>query len=145
VVAFDLGALPGESLELTNPATYRSIAVRGGLTQPLSSRLKFSLYASAGFATRLPGDTEPRDRTVRWASFGIRFVGARGLLEVGGGPDERLGGGYMPTGHVRAALNLGEYAKVRAYFIGEALLALRLGYSPTERSDLVLVGFGVGR
>lgn len=142
---FQLRALPGEALSLSDPTTFRSFSFRSVVTQQLSRSLRFSIYAGVGFASRLGTDPEPADRMARWWSAGLRFAGARGLLELGAGQDERLGGGgYWPAAHARGALLLASPRGVNTYLLGEAILALRLGYAP-ERADVVTLGVAAGR
>lgn len=90
VVGGEFGALPGESLDIEKPESYRSLKMRIGVSQTLSKRLNFGLYAECGFATRISGDTTPRDRAPRWCGGGLRFKGDGSELTVTGNADQRL-------------------------------------------------------
>ncbi len=90
VVAGEFGALPGESLAIDKPESYRSLKLEVGVAQSLSKKLNFGLYARAGFATRLAGDTAPRDRAPRWIGAGLRFKGNASELTVTLNADQRL-------------------------------------------------------
>ena len=170
VVLADLTALPGEQLDLQDPATYRALELSVGLAQPLGDSLRFRLYAEAGFASRLPGDTQPRDRTARWASLGLRFAGEHAWLQVGLGPDQRLGvrpevlpapdvspgpqlaparNGYQAAITVRGSVDitsLGERGRVA--LVGSAVLGLDLSRRWASldggRGDVVRLGVAVG-
>lgn len=144
VVGLELGALAGESLDIASPETWQTLSFRALLYQPISG-LFVSPYVGGGFSTRLPGDTEPRDKTARWWSAGLRVAGERGWLEMGLGLDQRLGGDtYAPTGHFRGSLLIGERGGVNAYLSMEAILALNLGFYP-GRVDAVTASVVLGR
>lgn len=170
VVLADLTALPGDQLDLQDPATFRALELSVGLAQPLGTSLLFRLYAEAGFATRLAGDTQPRDRTARWASAGLRFAGEHAWLQVGVGPDQRLGvappeptqpspltsamtaashDGYQVAVTVRGSVDitsLGDHGRVA--LVGSAVLGLDLSrrWSGLNggRNDVVRLGVAVG-
>jgi hypothetical protein len=145
VVSPELGALPGMTINLTQPETFRALTFRAALVQPIS-RLRIAPYVGLGFSTRVENDPEPLQRTARWWSAGARLAGPRGWLELGGGMDERLGDGYSPAGHLRGALLLGDRAGINGWIFVEAILALRLGpWSDEVRTDVVTAGVGIGR
>lgn len=145
IAGVDLGAGKGEAVNLSDPASFRTLSFRLLVVQPIAG-LFVAPYFGGGFATRVESDPEPIDRAARWWSAGLRIAGSRGWLEVGAGLDDRLGDGYQPTAHARGALLLGDRAGINAWLIGEAVLGLRLGYAGTEgRVDVVTIGVGVGR
>lgn len=161
VVLADLTALPGEQLDLQDPATFRALELSVGLAQPLGGSLRFRLYAEAGFATRLPGDTQPTNRTARWASVGLRFSGDRAWLHVGVGPDQRPGASapadpavqaparaYQAAVTVRGALRLGDVGPGSISLLGSAVLGLDLSRRWPSldggRTDVVRLGVALG-
>lgn len=148
LVHADLSALPGESLSISQTDTFRSLELGIGFGwQPFAS-FRFSFYALGGFATRLPGDPEPLERTARFASAGIRFADERGnLLEVGAGPDQRLDGTYQPAVQISGAVRLWEARDdVGVHLVARAIL----GLDPSQRyltaggpRDVVQLGMAV--
>jgi hypothetical protein len=149
-VQADLGALPGEAApQLQSAETFRSIEFRVGLVQPLG-RLWFNLYADVGFASRLPGDPEPRDKTARFASGGLKFAHfGRGELKLGLGSDQRLDGTYRMVAVISGAVKLyqpetGPLRSASLQLVGEALLGLD-PYGVGAARDVVRVGVAVGR
>lgn len=146
-VVADLTALPGEQISLQDPQTYRALEFSVALSQPLHPALRFGLWAEAGFASRLPGDTQPRDRAPRWGSMGLRFASsARAHLTVGIGGDQRLSGVWVPAVQIAGKVALATVKGVRVCLIGSAVLGLDVtgAYGPATR-DLVRVGITVGR
>jgi hypothetical protein len=145
-VTVNVGALPGESLDVEQPTSYRTLGVRLGLRQQLARMLNFSVGCEVGFVNRMPGDTEPRDKTARWWSCFLDFRGEAGHLAVGGGMDSRLSKSYAPTGHVRGRVRLWKAESGRLeggslFLGGEAILGADLGWWGYEkRSDVLLVG-----
>lgn len=147
-----LSALPGETLDISKPETFRAVEFSLRVAQRPADSLLFSVYAEAGFATRLPGDFTPRDKTARWAGAGIAFdQNARGALSVGAGVDQRLSGQYVAAAHVRGYVALWkagpnsdiEGGEVR--LVGEAILGLDFGASVrSARRDVVRLGVTVG-
>ncbi len=145
-VVADLSALPGESLEVQDPSTFRAIEFSAALSQPLHERLRFSLYAEAGFASRLPGDTRPRDRAPRWGSLGFRVATSdRGHLTIGAGGDQRLSGQWVPAVQVAGAVQLLEVFGGRAFLVGSAVLGLDVTGSGPDTRDVIRVGLAIGR
>jgi len=150
-VLADLSALPGDSIDIANPETYKSLEFSVAVSQPLSHRLKFSLYAQGGFASRLPGDPEAVDKAPRWASFGLEFASDRGRLMVGFGPEQRLdtGQNYIPACHVSGIVGLWSNSEgAQVAFAGDAILGLDLtSRFPTlhaARHDVIRAGIMVG-
>jgi hypothetical protein len=143
LVDLDLGALPGDSISITDPATFRSLELALAISwRPwLSSPLKF--WGGAGFATRLPSDPEPRDRTARWAAAGVRLADDGGnALAVGAGVDERLDGSYQPTLEVMGSVRLwqpSEGSRLDTRLVGRAILGLDFGQYGSARRDVVQV------
>jgi hypothetical protein len=90
VVGGEYGASPGESLDISNPETYRSFSMRAGLSQPLSDKLYFALYVESGFSTRTGTDPAPRDKAPRWVGAGLRFKGHASELTLLLNADQRL-------------------------------------------------------
>lgn len=152
-----LSALPGETVDaLEVPAlpdigtfaeTYKSIEFSLTIAQPLSERLKFRPYASAGFGSRLPGAPEPADKAPRWGDIGLEFGSTRGRLSVGIGPDQRLdtGADYVPCVHVAGIVSLWRNASgADVAFGGDAILGLdwtsRFPTIPVARHDVIRAG-----
>lgn len=153
-VTADLSALPGETVTLEDPATFRAIEFSLAVSQRLHRKVNFGLYAEAGFASRLPADPAPRVRAARWLCGGLRFGAfGRGWLEVGLGVDQRhTAGEYQPAVVVAGAVTLyeregGFLAGAAMQLIGSAVLGADFvgwpGYS-SGRGDVVRVGIGVG-
>jgi hypothetical protein len=149
-VQVDLSALPGEALSLEDPTTFRALEARLALCQPLAESLYLDLCAEAGFASRLPGDPEPRDRAVRWGAGLVRFGRfGRGWLTVGLGADQRLDGAYRPAAVIAGAVKLyeakqGPLAGGTLQLVGEAVLGLDV-YGASPRRDVIRIGMAVGR
>lgn len=92
-VTLDVGGLPGETLAIEDPSTFRSVGLEVGLSQPIKPSVFYPrVYLGAGFASRLPGDREPRNRAPRFALVGVQFQTdsrkARFVLGIGG--DQRI-------------------------------------------------------
>lgn len=154
VVTAELSALPGEALDVEDPGTWRSLEFRVGASQPLARALRFHLFAAAGFATRLPGTPEPRDKTARWGSVGLRFAGARGVIELGAGGDQRLDGRWQAAVTISGRVKLweataGPLEGGQLALVGSAVLGLDLSgrYARLDGGprDVVRVGLVVGR
>jgi len=149
-VQADLGALPGATIDLAQAETFRSLEFRMALIQPISVRVYADLYAEAGFATLLPGETIPRDKTLRFASGGVRFGRfGRGWLQLGMGGDQRLDGLWRTAVTVAGGLKLyrvdsGPLKGASMQLLGEAVLGLQV-YGQGARRDVVRVGVAVGR
>lgn len=145
-VGADFASLPGEAQpSLENLQSFRSLEFRLGLLQEIP-RTWIDLYAEGGFATRLRGDLEPRDKTLRWGHAGLRLGRTpAGDISVGLGADQRLDGLYRPVVVIRGGVQLYRVPGVKAQMRleGEALLALRT-YGGGAR-DVVRVGLVVGR
>lgn len=142
-VQVDLSALPGETLDLQDVGTWRALEFRVGASQRIHDALNADLYAEAGFATRLPGELEARDRAVRWVGAGVRIgrLGP-GWLSLALGADQRLDGSYQPAVQLAGAIQLGERAGVALVLTGDAIL----GLDPYgARRDVVRIGLAVGR
>jgi hypothetical protein len=142
-VQADLSALPGETVSLADPATFRALEFRLGVSQRVHDTVNADLYAEAGFATRLPGDVEAVDTTARWAAAGVRIGRfGRGWLSLSLGADQRMTGTYAPAVLLSGAVQLVERAGVGAYLVGDAILGL--DQYGTERRDVVRVGVAIG-
>lgn len=144
----DFTALPGESVAIEDPTTFRALEFRGGLAQRIHMDVNVDLYAEAGFATRLPGALQARDRAVRWAAAGLRIgrPAERGWLTLTAGADQRLDGLWRPVVILAGAVELydGDRALgAHLFLVGEAILGL--GYGPQAQHDVVRAGVAVGR
>jgi hypothetical protein len=149
-VQVDLSALPGAtSFSFEDVGTWRTLEFRLGISQRLHDALNADLYAEAGFATRLPGELEARDRAVRWAAAGVRLGRfGDGWLSLGVGADQRLDGTYRPAVLLAGALRLQEKAGVSLYLVGDAVLGIDTTLSATPRGprrDVVRIGLALGR
>jgi hypothetical protein len=147
-VQMDLSALPGQAASLEDPETWRSLEFRLGVSQSVHDTVNADLYAEAGFATRLPGELEARDRAVRWLAAGVRLgrFGA-GWLSLGMGVDQRLDGEYRPAVLLAGAIQLYDGDRLvggHVYLVGDAVLGLDY-YGSAPRRDVVRVGLAVGR
>ena len=147
-----LSALPGDSLDISSPATFKAVEFSVGLAQPISNLVHFDLYGEVGFATRLPGSPTPRDSTARWASGGIRFRSERGYLSLGVGADQRLTGAYRPAATIRGAVKLWQATDatkmpkgVMMMLVGDAILGLDAPtYGQPHTRDVVRCGVAIG-
>lgn len=148
-----LTALPGETLDLSDVETFRALEFEGRICQPLHVRLFFTPCLSAGFATRLPGDAEPRHRTARWFAFVLRIASERGDFTVGLSADERLEPGsnralaYRPAALVSGGVRIAGFKGAEARLVGRAILALKIGgWALVDTpADRVAVGVMVAR
>jgi hypothetical protein len=144
-VQVDLSALHGQTLSLEDVGTWRALEFRVGASQRIHDVLNADLYAEAGFATRLPGELEARDRAVRWVGAGVRIgrLGP-GWLSLALGADQRLDGSYQPAVQLAGAIQLGERAGIAMFLTGDAILGLDY-YGSAPRRDVVRIGLAVGR
>jgi hypothetical protein len=146
-VQLDLSALPGETLSLEEPATFRALEFHLTLCQPIADSLYLDLCGEAGFASRLPGDPEPRDKAVRWGAGLVRFGRfGRGWLTVGLGADQRLDGLYRPAAVVAGAVKLYQSEALKGasvQLVGDAILAIDV-YGSNARRDVIRIGMAVG-
>lgn len=143
-IGADFASLPGEAEpSLENLQSFRSLEFRLGLLQQIP-RTWIDIYAEGGFATRLPGDLEPRDKTLRWGAAGVRLGRTEaGDISVGLGADQRLDGLYRAVVVIRGGVQLYKLgAKAQMRLQGEAILALRT-YDSGAR-DVVRIGVAVG-
>ena len=113
-VMADLEALPGDTIDQgggigTTLEQFRALRFSVGVSQRISKPLKAgaqvvttSLYADAGFATRLDGEFEARDKAPRFSSFGLRFDErvSGSALKLGVGADQRLTGDWQAAAHI---------------------------------------------
>lgn len=148
-----LSALPGETINAQDPATYRSLEFKIGLAQPIAPSLHFDLYAEGGFATRLPGDSKPRESTARWIAGGLRFKSPRGHLALGIGADQRLTGVYRPAVTIAGAVKMYELKNDKTgkpkgpqmSLVGDAILGLDApAYGSYKARDVVRIGIAIG-
>lgn len=143
LVQADLSALPGETVSLSDPATFKALEFRLGIAQRIHDTVNADLYAEAGFATRLPGEIEAQDTTARWAAAGVRIGRfGRGWLSLALGADQRMTGEYAPAVLLSGAVQLGERAGVGAYLTGDAVLGL--DQYGVDRRDVVRIGICLG-
>lgn len=150
-------ALPGETVSLSDPATFRSLGIEATLSQPLWSNLRLRPAIQIGAEFRFAGDAEPLHRAARYAYIGTRVDGDAGFLFIGVGGDERLSVNsrdtpqYLPAVSVGWQLRLATITgRLDAYLTGRALLFARIGYQQASAgSDVaqigVLVGYGAKR
>lgn len=150
-------ALPGETVSLSDPTTFRSLGLEATLAQPLWSNLRLRPALMIGAEFRFAGDSEPLHRAARYAYVGTRVDGGDGYLFLGVGGDERLSINsretpqYLPAAAVGWQLRIANITgKLDAYLTGRVLLYLRLGYgAQSAGSDVaqigVLVGYGAKR
>lgn len=139
-VKVDLSSLPGESFDLKDSASFKSLEFEAGLGQSIP-KTSAKIYAGFGLANRLPGDDAPRVNVAKYFTAGIRFStgDSESYLYVGGGPDQRLerNGFYSGCGHIEGKLKLPiKYKDVNMYLKGNAILG--------GVSSLVRVGIVVG-
>lgn len=156
-VTADLTALPGEAVELSDPATFRAIEATLGIDQPLGGKIAAAIGLRAGFASRLATDTEtPRDKAPRFGSVGMSFSGTGGdHLFVGIGGDQRLTGEWEAAVLVEGAVRLytaesGVFQGGALSLIGRAILGLDFGAGAgadpgRPRRDSIAVGIAVGK
>jgi hypothetical protein len=151
-VRLELTDLPGETVSLEDARSFRSVAFRMGVCQPLAEGLYLDLCAEAGFATRLPTDPGPRDKAVRWGAAQARFGRAgRGWLTAGIARDQRLDGLYRWAVVVGGAIKMQTLGKDdqgrergSVQLVGDAILGLDLRGGQASRRDIVRVGIAVG-
>lgn len=156
IVNAALTAEPGDSVQLENPATWKAMEFSMGFAQPVSTGVHFDLYGELGFATKLPGQTEPLVKTARWASGGLRFRSTRGMMAVGIGADQRLTGQYRPAVTITGAVALWEakpdkeghktLGGAKLMLVGSAVLGLDAPGSigSVKTRDVVRVGIAAG-
>lgn len=164
-VTADLEALPGDTIDQAGGigATleqFKALRFTVGISQRISKWQAFgaqsvatSIYADAGFATRLDGEQEPRDKAPRFTSFGVRFDErtSGSFLKLGVGPDQRLDGTWQLATHIDG------YVRAYALKSGAAEMGLLMrailgidASSPSRpgltggRRDSVNVGFVAG-
>jgi hypothetical protein len=120
-----LSALSGESLNIEDVTTFKTLEFEAGLEQPIPG-IYPRLYLGVGLATRLPGDTEPRINAPKYLTAGVLFttIDRASYLYVGGGPDQRLSSDnlYEPTVHVEGQVRLAQYKEAKLFLSGEAIL-----------------------
>lgn len=158
-VRADFTALPGESIELQNPETFRALQFSVSVSQRVfralergEQRIRLSVFAEGGFATRLPHDPAARDRSVRWGGGGLRLEErSRGAhISVALTGDQRLDGVYRAAVVIDGAVQLwradeGELKGAKVSLIGQAILGLQIGKEVGAQGDVVGVGIAVGR
>jgi hypothetical protein len=147
-VQADLTALPGETVEFSDPTTFKAIEFGVAVVQPLGGPLLFSLYGEGGFASRLAVDSEPVSRLPAYWSGGLLFASADGdhSLKVGLGPDQRLSGEWAAAVHISGRAKVGERAGVSMYLVGSLIRALDLAIygAQTPSRDSIRIGLAVG-
>ncbi len=142
------GALPGETVSLTDPTTFRSLGIEGTLSQPLWSNLRIRPAVQVGAEFRFSGDEQPLHRAARYGYLGARVEGEDGYLFLGVGGDERLSTSdrstpaYLPATAVSWSLRIGKITgAIDARLVGRVLLYLRMGYGASDAgSDVAQVG-----
>lgn len=138
-VIVSLSSLPGQSLNINDPSTFRSVEFESGIQQGIPSVYP-KIYAGFGLATRLPGDTKPRVNAAKYFTAGVLFTTKShdSYLYVGGGPDQRLSNSYLyqATAHIEGKVKLATVGGVKSFLVGNAILG--------SVSSLVRVGITVG-
>jgi hypothetical protein len=155
-ITADLTGLPGQeqAVNVTQLDTYKAVELALGVVQPVFSggHQRVSLGLEAGFATRLPGSTTPRDKTARWGQILAEISHTEGAayLRVGLGGDQRLDGDYRLVAIVEGAARLwkekaGALEGVEIRLVGDAILGLSVaGFVPSNR-DVVRIGIALSR
>lgn len=162
----ELSALPGDTIDQTagissTLAQFKSLDFTLGLSHRVSKWLPVnggkytvatSIYAEAGFATRLDNENKARDKAPRYGCAGLRFDEATSgsFVKTGFCADQRLDGTYQATATVTGnivAFNFGEAAGASIWV--KAILGLDFS-SPSHPGltggarDSVVVGTLVG-
>lgn len=165
-VEAELSALPGDAIDKTGGisgtlAQFKALDFSIGVSKRVSQWLALndggqkvatSFYAEAGFATRLSGEFEARDKAPRYGCAGLRFDEriSKSYVKVGPCLDQRLDGHYQITTSVSAIVTpfeFGSGAGVSIYV--KAILGIDAS-SPTRptlngsRRDSVVVGTLLG-
>ena len=148
-VVADLTALPGESVALEDPQTFKALEFSAGISQPLPGPLLFALYAEGGFASRLPADTAPRDRSAKWAALGFLFQtkDRAHRLALGIGRDQRLSGQWVTAVTASGHVKLREERGISVYLVGSAVLSMEtelVGNLRPVARDSIRIGVAVG-
>lgn len=148
-VQADLTALPGDTLDLSDPQSFNALEFIVGLSQPLHPALLFRAYLDVGAASRLATSEDPVNRLPAFWAVGLLFRTStrEHWLKVGIGSDQRLSGDWAPTVTVSGQAKVGERAGVSFYLVGSMIRALDLsayGYAVPPRDSLrVGVAFGM--
>lgn len=143
-VRLKLTDLPGETVVLQDPRSYRAVEASMTICQPIDDSIYIDLCLEAGFASRLPTDPGPLNKAARWGAGLARFGRTgRGWLTVGLARDQRLDGLYRWTAVVAGAVKMAEAFGVEAQVVGDAILGIETGPNASRR-DLVRVGLAVG-
>lgn len=149
----DFTALPGETVSLGDPETFRALEFELGIRERPFKSIAAWLYAAGGFATRLPDNPEPLVRTARWLGGGLEFRSRRGdFLRVGLTADQRFDGRFRSAVSIAGAVELyeekgGALRGGKVSLVGRALLGLDYASArgAPARHDIVTVGLAVGR
>lgn len=146
----ELAALPGDTIDQAGGisstlAQFKSLDFTLGLSYRVSKWLSVnggkhtvatSVYAEAGFATRLDNEHKARDKAPRYGCGGLRFDEAGGsFVKAGMCADQRLDGSYQATATVTGnivAFNFGESAGAAIYV--KAILGLN--FSSPDHPEL---------
>lgn len=130
---------------------YKSIEFSVGAQTPLVASHRLNLGVEAGFASRLPGENEPRDQTARWVNGFVKFRAEKGFLQLGFGADQRLTGQYRPAITVVGAVQIVTVKKVSKRMKMMGVISAILGADAPiyrgnvpEARDVVRVGVVVG-
>jgi hypothetical protein len=151
-VIADLTSLPGDAVNLADPASFRALEFGLGLSWTPFESIGAAFFAEGGFASRLPSHgNEPRDEAPKWASFGALFQTKTraAWLGVGLGPDQRLDGKYVMAVQVGGGLDLlkaedGRLEGTALSLMVSAVLGLEHSPSAPGRRDVVRAGVCVG-
>jgi len=132
-VTLDLTALPGDSVTLEDPQTYKAIEASVGASQPLGGPLLFSAYAEMGFASRLPRDPQPRDRSAKWVAAGFLFQthDREHRLTLTVARDQRLADRWVTAVQVAGQVKLRESKGLAVYLVGSASLSVEAPMAAT--------------
>lgn len=156
-VTADLTGLPGQKagVDVTNFDTWKAIETAVALVEPVfrGGYQQVSFGVQAGFATRLPGSTEPRNKTARWGQVLAEVAHTEGAayLRVGLGGDQRLDGDYRLVALMKGSVRLwrddtdGATHGVEVRLMGDAILGLSVaGFVPSSH-DCVRLSLALSR
>jgi hypothetical protein len=152
-VRLDLSGLPGDTVDVAEIQTYKSLEAEIGVVQRLSqyNEHRLSVYGLGGLGTLLPGEPEARAKAIRWGGLGLELRNTKrgDYLRVGIGGDQRLTGDYklvtVISGSLRLGAATGTLKGVEVRLAGDAILGLAVaGFERADR-DVVRVQLCVSR
>ena len=148
----ELTGLPGETVNLGEPATFKAARMDVGLARVVGKvrrgdqTIRTLLFVEGGFATRLPRDPGPVDRYPRRLLFGVRFEEAKSGASLGAaygrdgaagvfGWGQLLVSGQVPVYEVRENLDV--------ILGGDAVLTLGKRFYDGAQRDIFRAWVGV--